>query len=124
MLSYHTHNHSALRETMWAMPKTDLHRHLEGSLRLGTLLEIARQHGVNVPAGNLEELRPLVQVTETDRDFRAFLAKFDTLRLFYQTPETVHRLAYEVVAAAAADNVKYLELRFTPMALAKTQNYP
>lgn len=122
--SLHDHaDNSALRETLQALPKIDLHRHLEGSLRLTTLVEIAREHGLNLPAGDVESLRPLVQVTENDRDFRDFLAKFDVLRRFYLTPEGVSRLAYEVVADAAADNVKYLELRFTPMALAKAQNF-
>ncbi|MBI3359673.1 MAG: adenosine deaminase [Chloroflexi bacterium] len=120
------HDHdtdSALRETLQALPKIDLHRHLEGSLRLETLVEIAHEHGLDLPASDIEALRPLVQVTENDRDFRDFLAKFDVLRRFYQTPEGVSRLAYEVVADAAADNIKYLELRFTPMALAKAQNF-
>lgn len=117
-------NHKDLRARLKALPKIDLHRHLEGSLRLESLAEIASQNGLGLQAGDLEELRPLVQMTERDHDYRDFLGKFDMLRRFYQSPEAVSRLAYEVVADAAADNVKYLELRFTPMALAKAQNFP
>jgi adenosine deaminase len=117
-------NHSAIHETLRALPKVDLHRHLEGSLRLATLVELAARHDLGLPARTADELRPLVQITENDRDFRDFLRKFDVLRRFYQSPEAISRLAYEAVADAAADNVGYLELRFTPMALAKARNFP
>jgi len=117
-------NHSSLYDALRAMPKVDLHRHLEGSLRLTTLAEIASNNDLGLPARTVDELRPLVQITESDHDFRDFLRKFDVLRRFYQSPEAIRRLAYEVVADAAADNVKYLELRFTPMALAKARDYP
>src|SRR5262245_49066912 len=117
-------NHTELRERLHSLPKIDLHRHLEGSLRLESLVEIAASHGLDLPARSVEDLRPQVQMTAADRDFRAFLGKFGVLRQFYRSPETIQRLAYEVVADAAADNVRYLELRFTPMALAKVRHFP
>lgn len=113
-----------LRTVLFNLPKIDLHRHLEGSLRLSTLAEIARQHGVDLPSWSLEELRPYVQVVNEDApDFLAFLAKFKLLRRFYSTREAVMRVAYEAVADAAADNVRYLELRFNPVALALNQGF-
>ncbi|GAB4459557.1 MAG: adenosine deaminase [Anaerolineae bacterium] len=105
------------------MPKIDLHRHLEGSLRLPTLAEIAHQHGVDLPSMSLEELRPYVQVVDDPPDFLSFLAKFKLLRRFYSSREAVERIAYESVADAAADNVRYLELRFSPVALALNQGF-
>ena len=89
-----------------------------------TLVEFAAQYDLGLTARTLDELRPLVQMTSQDRDFRDFLSKFGVLRRFYHSPEAIHRLAYEAVADAAADNVRYLELRFTPMALAKARGYP
>ena len=112
-----------VRAVLAALPKIDLHRHLEGSLRLTTLLEVARRFELDLPAGDLESLRPLVQVTNDEPNFRNFLEKFNVLRRFYQAPDVISRLAYEVVADAAHDNVRYLELRFTPYALASTQGY-
>lgn len=106
-----------------AWPKIDLHRHLEGSLRLSTLSEIAREHGVDLPSWGLEELRPYVQIVDDAPDFQSFLSKFRLLRRFYSTREAVMRVAYEAVADAAADNIKYLELRFNPVALAKVQGF-
>lgn len=106
-----------------AMPKIDLHRHLEGSLRLESLLDIAQRFELNVPATSLETLRPLVQITNDPPNHDAFLSKFFVLRRFYRTPEVIHRLVYEVVADAALDNVKYLELRFSPQALSRERGF-
>ena len=108
---------------MHALPKVDLHRHLEGSLRLETLAEIAEEHGIDLPSYNIEQLRPYVQFTDEEPGFQRFLEKFKLLRRFYTTREAVKRVAYEAVADAATDNVKYLELRFSPSALAHTQSF-
>ena len=112
-----------LRQMLYALPKVDLHRHLEGSLRLETLAEIAQEHGIDLPGYNIEELRPYVQFTNEEPDFHRFLEKFKLLRRFYTTREAVKRVAYEAVVDAAADNVKYLELRFNPASLAHTQSF-
>ncbi len=106
------------------MPKIDLHRHLEGSLRVQTLVEIAAEHGMGPPALDPEVLRRYVQVQEDETGYHQFLAKFRLLRHFYRSREAVERLAYEVVADAAADNVRYLELRFNPVALSRSQRFP
>lgn len=113
-----------LRRVLHALPKVELHRHLEGSLRLETLAEIAQEHGIDLPSYNIEQLRPYVQFTDEEPDFHRFLEKFKLLKRFYTTREAVKRVAYEAVIDAAADNVKYLELRFSPAALAHAQNFP
>lgn len=113
-----------LRTTLQSMPKIDLHRHLEGSLRLETLTSIALEHGVDLPSYDLEKLRPYVQVTEDYQpDFHRFLEKFKLLRRFYKTEQAIERIAYEAVADAASDNLKYLELRFNPVALAREKGF-
>jgi adenosine deaminase len=113
-----------LRLALQALPKVDLHRHLEGSLRLETLAGIAREHGVDLPSYDLDQLRPYVQVTADDLPgFHSFLQKFNLLRRFYQTRQAIERIAYEAVADAASDNIKYLELRFNPVALARVQGF-
>jgi adenosine deaminase len=113
-----------LRTRLYNLPKIDLHRHLEGSLRLSTLAEIAQEHGVDLPTSSLEELRPYVQVVDGDPfNFQAFLAKFKLLRRFYSSREAVLRITSEAIADAAADNVRYLELRFNPVALGDKQGF-
>jgi adenosine deaminase len=106
------------------LPKVELHRHLEGSLRLSTMLDIARQHGVTVPASILN-LSGLVQVQDKDpMTFSNFLEKFKTLRLFYKSPDVIYRVTREAVEDAAKDNIRYLELRFTPVALSRAEGFP
>ncbi len=107
-----------------ALPKVELHRHLEGTLRLDTMLDIARQHGITVP-DDVMHLSSLVQVQEEEGfSFQNFLAKFNTLRLFYRSPEVIHRITCEAIEDAARDNVKYMELRFTPVALSRAERFP
>ncbi len=105
------------------LPKVELHRHLEGSLRLDTLLEVARTHGITIPRNF--DLRSMVQMQKHDPlNFTTFLSKFQTLRLFYLSPEIIQRITREAIADAALDRVRYMELRFSPMALARAQNFP
>ena len=106
------------------LPKAELHRHLEGALRLRSLFEIALAEELTLPAPTLEDFRALVQVRQHE-PFTAenFLSKFRVLRLFYRSPEIIQRLTAEVVADAAADNIRYLELRFTPAALAQARGF-
>jgi adenosine deaminase len=106
------------------LPKVDLHRHLEGSLRLKTMLEIARAQGITVPLST-GPLSSLVQVqTSEPNTYQNFLAKFNTLRMFYRSPEVIHRVTREAIEDAAQDNVRYLELRFTPVALSRAERFP
>jgi len=106
-----------------ALPKVDLHRHLEGSVRLNTLLEVGRSHGLKLMEA--DNLGPLVQVGEDEPNtFENFLSKFTTLRLFYRSPQVIGRITREAIEDAAADNVRYLELRFTPVALSRVEDFP
>lgn len=113
-----------LRAYFAALPKIDLHRHLEGSIRLSTLLEVGRQYHIDLPANTLHELRPYVQFTAADtNDAAHFLKKFSVLRRFFCAPDVIRRVAQEAVIDAALDHVQYLELRFTPRALAGLMNF-
>ena len=106
-----------------SLPKVDLHRHLEGSLRFETVREVARSHHLDLPSTG--QLRSLVEIQKDEPlTFENFLSKFATLRLLYRSPEIITRITKEAVADAAADNVRYLELRFTPVALSKSQGFP
>lgn len=103
-------------------PKVDLHRHLEGSLRVETLMDIARTHGITLPLR--PDLRAMVQMQPDDPlTFTTFLSKFQILRLFYLSPEIIQRVTYEAVQDAAKDQIRYLEMRFTPVALSNLQRF-
>jgi len=106
------------------LPKVELHRHLEGSLRLQTMLDVAQAHGISL-SDNILRLSDMVQVQDEDPlTFQNFLAKFNTLRLFYKSPDVIHRVTREAVEDAARDNVQYMELRFTPVALSRAERFP
>ena len=100
-----------------ALPKIDLHRHLEGSIRLETMLDVISEYKLDLPS-SAEDLRPCVQMVDKDeRDPPTFLAKFKSIRQIFQSPDIIQRLVVEAIEDAAADGVRALELRFTPTAL-------
>lgn len=104
-----------------SFPKVELHRHLEGSLRMATLLELARGNGLPVPRDE-RTLRAQVQVLPNDPlTWQNFLSKFEALRHFFQSPEVISRLVREAIEDLAADRILYAELRFTPAALAASR---
>ena len=93
-------------------------------MRLQTMLDVAHAHGIDLPASVLR-LSDMVQVQDQDPlTFQNFLAKFNTLRQFYKSPDVIYRVTREAVEDAARDNVKYLELRFTPVALSRAERFP
>ena len=115
---------NALWEWAHSLPKIDLHRHLEGSLRLNTIAEIARENGIDTPSYDAEKLRPYVQVTNDPPDHLRFLKKFRFMHRFYTSKETTQRVVREAITDAALDNIRYLELRFNPYALSNFYNFP
>ena len=58
------------------LPLLDLHRHIEGSVRLETILDLGREHNLSLPAWDVENFRPYVQVTDTQPGVMAFIEKF------------------------------------------------
>ncbi len=113
----------ALRDSIRALPKIELHRHLEGAVRLNTLVELAHEFGIMMPEDGVDMLRPFVQMMpDEDRNSQHFLGKFQTIRQFFRSPQVIQRVTREAIEDAAADNVKYFELRFTPRALSNILN--
>jgi adenosine deaminase len=113
-------SNTKIYRSLKALPKIELHRHLEGSLRLGTMADIASEHRLELPGYAVEDFRQMVQIAPGDKSSAvAFLSKFKTLRHFFRSPEIIDRVAYEAVLDAAEENIVYLELRFTPIALAR-----
>ncbi len=101
------------RELIARLPKAELHNHLDGSLRPGTMLELARQEGIPLPASDPETLRRYMLVDDA-RDLEDYLSRFEVTIALLQTPEAVERVAYEMLEDAARDNVRYLEIRYCP----------
>jgi len=101
------------------LPLIDLHRHLDGNIRLETILDLALQHELSLPAYTLEELRPHIQVSEPETDIMAYFTKFNWMISVVADYEACRRVAYENVLDAAAEGLDYIELRFSPWFMAE-----
>ncbi|MFH1416546.1 MAG: adenosine deaminase [Elusimicrobiota bacterium] len=110
-------------ELLRKLPKTDLHCHLDGSIRTSTIIELAREQGYPLPADNVEELRPYVRVPLDCRSLGDFLARFEVFYPLLTNPAALERISYELMRDCSAENVKYLEIRFAPV-LQKTDSFP
>ncbi len=98
-----------------ALPKTDLHVHLDGSLRLSTMLELAEEQEVSLPADSPDALSKALHCGEHAGSLVEYLKAFETTLRVLQTGEALHRVAYELCEDAAAENVRYMEVRYSPM---------
>lgn len=101
------------------LPLIDLHRHLDGSIRLETILDLGRKHKLALPSFDLEELRPHVQVTTPQPGVMAFIAKFKWMVGVLADYDACRRVAYENVLDAELEGIDYLELRFSPWFMAE-----
>lgn len=95
------------------LPKAELHVHLDGSLRPETMIALARDAGVSLPATEPEALRRYMRV-DNARDLEDYLTRFDLTVAVLQTADALERVAYEMVEDAARDGVRYLEVRYCP----------
>ncbi len=100
-------------------PLIDLHRHLDGSVRLETILDLGRQHNLPLPAMDLEGLRPYVQIADPRPGVMAFLEKFEWMVGVLVDYEACRRVAYENVVDALQEGIDYIELRFSPEFMAE-----
>jgi adenosine deaminase len=102
-------------ELVRSLPKTDLHCHLDGSLRLSTLLELAEEQGVRLPADTPEGLANAIHMGQTCKSLEDYLTAFDVTLAVLQTEEALYRVASELATDCAAENVRYLEVRYAPV---------
>ena len=106
------------REVTWeglsAIPKAELHVHLDGSLRPDTMIELARQEGITLPASGPEALARAMKADDS-RSLVEYLEKFAITLSLLQKPKALERTAYELAEDAAAENVRYLEVRYSPI---------
>jgi adenosine deaminase len=103
-------------------PLLDLHRHLDGAIRLETILELGRQHNLQLPAWDIESLRPFVQVTEPQPGVMAFIQKFEWMVGILVDYAACKRVAYENVEDAKKEGLDYVELRFSPWFMSESHN--
>jgi len=103
------------RELLEKLPKTDLHCHLDGSMRIETILSLAEAYKIRLPADNANDLRKMIVMKEGCSSLVDYLKVFDVTLLVLQTDEALERAAFELAEDAARENVRYLEVRYAPI---------
>ena len=97
------------------IPKTDLHVHLDGSLRLETVIELAREYHVELPSFEIEPLRRAMNLGSNCGSLVEYLKAFDVTLRVLQHADSLHRCAFELAEDAAREGVRYMEVRYAPM---------
>jgi len=96
------------------IPKTEIHCHLEGAIRTQTILDIAKEYSLQLPAYEVHELDKHVKVYDQMRNLEAVLAAFVIFQNSITSPEVVERIAWELFEDSASQNIKLFEVRFSP----------
>ena len=102
-------------ELLHKLPKTDLHCHLDGSLRLDTVIDLARKQGNTLPTSSRDELHGMLAAGDHVASLDDYLRAFDITLSVMQTEESLERAAYELAEDAHRENVRYLEVRYSPL---------
>ncbi len=102
-------------ELLRALPKTDLHVHLDGSLRAATVRELARQYGLPYVFATDDDVRRVCQVGDDCHSLEEYLRVFDITLQMMQRPEDLSRIAFELAEDAHDENVRYMEVRYSPL---------
>jgi adenosine deaminase len=113
---------TTILEKIKKLPKIDLHRHLDGSVRVETVRDAATKHNFTLPTTDLRKLKRLVQVSPECSSLTEFLKAFEFFYDFLKYPDVVERIAFESCEDARKENIRYLELRFAPP-LQATKNF-
>jgi adenosine deaminase len=102
------------------LPLCELHRHLDGSIRLETILELADQHGIKLPSHDVAGLAPYVHIDESAPGLMAFIDRFEHMTAVLVDADACRRVAYENVEDAKREGIDYIELRYSPWFMAET----
>ncbi len=102
------------KDALRRWPKAELHVHLDGCLRPATMLELARDQGIRLPADTADGLAQALYVKHA-KNLEEYLTKYEITLSVMQTAAALERIAYEFVLDAAADGLRYVEVRYSPL---------
>jgi len=108
-----------MKELIKKLPKVDLHCHIDGSLRIRTIKELAELQGYKLPTYDEGELKKYVTVSRSCRSLSEFLERFEVFYPLLKDREAMKRITYELIEDAKKENIVYLEARFAPVLQSK-----
>lgn len=108
----------------WGPPQTELHRHLDVSTRLTTVLELAQKQGLEGKSTSLEAFGKKLLIREPMKDLASVLAKFTFFQKILDTPETLKRVAFEAVEDCWLEGTRKVELRYSPSFVTEFNHLP
>ena len=97
------------------LPKTDLHVHLDGSLRIRTILELAKERRVKLPTSDPRRLHSLLRADQGVKDLPEYIRKFELTLKVMQDYDALSRISYELAEDSAKENIRYMEVRYSPI---------
>ncbi len=103
------------KDVIRQMPKTDLHCHLDGSVRIDTVIDLAKKQHIKLPTDDKKELEQLLAPGLKCKSLVEYLRPFDITLSVMQEAEALTRTAFELAEDAAKENIWYLEVRYSPV---------
>lgn len=97
------------------LPKIELHCHLDGSVRPETIIDIAKKENINIPSFNIDIIREQVTAPLECESLNEYLKRFALPNVVMQSKESLRRVTFELMEDCAKENVKYIEIRFSPV---------
>ncbi len=96
------------------LPKIELHCHLDGSVRVSTIIDIAKKENIEIPSFKEEIVKKFIEVPKDCTSLNEYLKKFELPNKIMQSSYSLERIAFELLEDAASENIKYIEIRFAP----------
>ena len=97
------------------LPKVELHCHLDGCLRIETILDLAQKDKVKLPSHDIDGLQKILPIGDNRVTLEEYIDRFDITLSVMQTPESLKRIAFELIEDVAKENVRYIEVRYSPI---------
>ena len=97
------------------LPKVELHCHLDGSLRVDTIIDLAKKNNIDLPTVDENRLNKLISLKSQKISLEKYIALFDITLSVMQNKNSLERISYELMEDLSNDNVVYAEIRFSPI---------
>ncbi|MBC8214670.1 MAG: adenosine deaminase [Candidatus Marinimicrobia bacterium] len=97
------------------LPKAELHCHLDGSLRVDTIIDLANKQNIDLPTFDKTKLKDILEIRDNTGSLEEYLERFAITLSVLQTPDSLTRTAYELAEDCHKENIRYLEVRYSPV---------